>query len=117
MIRRGRAWVMRLRVLAALDAMLVLGAADSRAAELQKLRVGKAVTNAFTFTPLDVGMQSGIFKQHGLEIDEYNFGGSAKLQQGLASNSIDIGIGSGPELSFVAKGAPVLGGGADGGEA
>jgi NitT/TauT family transport system substrate-binding protein len=100
---------MKLRALAALAAMLVLGATASPAAELQKLRVGKAVTNAFTFTPLDVGMQSGIFKQHGLEIDEYNFGGSAKLQQGLASNSIDIGIGSGPELSFVAKGAPVLG--------
>ncbi len=75
----------------------------------QTLRVGKAVTNAFTFTPLDVGMKAGIFKAHGLAIDEYNFGGSAKLQQGLAADSIDIGIGSGPELSFVAKGAPVLG--------
>jgi len=79
------------------------------AAAQQKLRVGKAVTNAFTFTPLDVGMKAGIFAKHGLTIDEYNFGGSAKLQQGLAADSIDIGIGSGPELSFVAKGAPVLG--------
>jgi ABC-type nitrate/sulfonate/bicarbonate transport system substrate-binding protein len=94
--------------LAALAAMLLVNA-QGHAADLQKLRVGKAVTNAFTFTPLDVGMEAGIFKQHGLEIDEYNFGGSAKLQQGLASNSIDIGIGSGPELAFVAKGAPVLG--------
>jgi len=99
---------MRKWALAALAAMLVLSA-EGKAADLQKLRVGKAVTNAFTFTPLDVGMAAGIFKQHGLEIDEYNFGGSAKLQQGLAANSIDIGIGSGPELSFVAKGAPVLG--------
>jgi NitT/TauT family transport system substrate-binding protein len=93
-------------LLVALAALAFLAAPAS--AE-QTLRVGKAVTNAFTFTPLDVGMTAGIFKAHGLAIDEYNFGGSAKLQQGLASNSIDIGIGSGPELSFVAKGAPVLG--------
>jgi NitT/TauT family transport system substrate-binding protein len=88
---------------------MALALLGTPAAADQTLRVGKAVTNAFTFTPLDVGMKEGIFKEHGLSIDEYNFGGSAKLQQGLAADSIDIGIGSGPELSFVAKGAPVLG--------
>jgi ABC-type nitrate/sulfonate/bicarbonate transport system substrate-binding protein len=98
--RRTIAW---LGLCAAL--MLFCGSAAAD----QTLRVGKAVTNAFTFVPLDVGMKAGIFKKHGLDIDEYSFGGSAKLQQGLAANSIDIGIGSGPELSFVAKGAPVLG--------
>ncbi|HUB95557.1 MAG TPA: ABC transporter substrate-binding protein [Stellaceae bacterium] len=74
-----------------------------------KLRVGKAVPTAFTFTPLDVGIDAGIFKKHGLDVESFGFGGSAKLQQALAADSIDIGIGSGPELSFVAKGAPVLG--------
>lgn len=74
------------------------------AAAQQTLRVGKAVTNAFTFTPLDVGMKAGIFAKNGLKIDEYNFAGSAKLQQGLAAKAIDIGLGSGPELVFVAKG-------------
>jgi NitT/TauT family transport system substrate-binding protein len=97
------------RLLAALAAVLIVGMGQGRAAELQKLRVGKAVSNAFTFVPLDVGMAAGLFKAHGLEIDEFAFGGSAKLQQAMAANSIDIGIGSGPELSFVAKGAPVLG--------
>ena len=97
------------RIGAILAALVLAGAVQGHAADLQKLRVGKAVTNAFTFVPLDVGMKAGIFAKHGLDIDEYNFGGSAKLQQGLASNSIDIGIGSGPELAFVAKGAPVLG--------
>ncbi len=99
--------MMKARSLGILCAALLLLAAPASAQ--QKLRVGKAVTSAFTFVPLDVGMKAGIFKAHGLDIDEYNFGGSAKLQQGLAANSIDIGIGSGPELSFVAKGAPVLG--------
>ena len=87
----------------------VMAAGLAAAAEAETLRVGKAVTSAFTFVPLDVGMAAGLFKKHGLDIEEYNFGGSAKLQQGLASDSIDIGIGSGPEMAFVAKGAPVLG--------
>ena len=71
------------------------------------LRVGKAVPEAFSFTPLDVGMQTGIFKKHGLDIQETAFAGDAKLQQGMASDSIDIGIGSGPSMAFIAKGAPV----------
>lgn len=92
--------------LAATAAILFLAGA---AAANETVRVGKAQENAFTFVPLDVGMAAGIFKQHGLDIDEYGFAGSAKLHQGLAADSIDIGIGSGPELAFVAKGAPVLG--------
>jgi len=75
----------------------------------EKLRVGKAVPAAFSFTPLDVGMATGIFARHGLAIEEFAFGGSAKLHQALAADSLDIGLGSGPELAFVAKGAPVLG--------
>ena len=69
-------------LLAALIAVLV---ASGTASAQEKLRVGKAVTNAFTFVPLDVGVAAGLFKAHGLDIDEYNFGGSAKLQQGLAA--------------------------------
>lgn len=73
------------------------------------LRVGKAVAEPFDFTPLDVGMAKGFYRAHGIEIDEVNFAGSAKLQQGLAANAIDIGLGSGPELAFVAKGNTDLG--------
>jgi NitT/TauT family transport system substrate-binding protein len=73
------------------------------------LRVGKAIALPFDFTPLDVGMAKGFYKKHGLEIEEINFAGSAKLQQGLAADAVDIGLGSGPELSFVAKGNTDLG--------
>lgn len=73
------------------------------------LRVGKAIAGPFDFTPLDVGMAKGFFHRHGLAIEEVNFAGSAKLQQGLAANAIDIGLGSGPELGFVAKGNTDLG--------
>ena len=72
------------------------------------LRVGKAQPENFTFFPADVGIETGIFKKHGLAIEIVNFHGSAQLQQGLAANGIDIGLASGPELAFIAKGAPEL---------
>jgi NitT/TauT family transport system substrate-binding protein len=92
----------------ALTAGLVLcGGAPSHAAET--LRVGKAIAGPFDFTPLDVGIAKGFFQKHGLEIERANFAGSAKLQQGLAADAVDIGLGSGPELAFVAKGNSDLG--------
>ena len=72
----------------------------------EKLRVGKAVAFAWTFTPLDVGIQTGIFAKHGLEIEASAFNGDAKMQQGLTSDSIDVGIGGGPGMAFMVKGAP-----------
>lgn len=68
------------------------------------LRVGKAVAGPFDFVPLDIGMDKGFFKAHGIDATEVDFDGSAKLQQGLGADAIDVGLGSGPELAFVAKG-------------
>jgi len=88
---------------------LALSVAQGHAQQLQTLRVGKAVPEAFTFTPLDIGMRKGFFKQNGLDIQEIAFAGDAKMQQAMAADSIDIGIGSGPALAFIVKGAPVKG--------
>jgi ABC-type nitrate/sulfonate/bicarbonate transport system substrate-binding protein len=99
--------VIRSLTLLALVAAWALSAIDARAAET--LRVGKAVPEAFSFTPLDIGIRKGIFKQNGLDITEIASAGDAKLQQAMASNSIDIGIGSGPGLAFIVKGSPVKG--------
>jgi ABC-type nitrate/sulfonate/bicarbonate transport system substrate-binding protein len=88
----------------ALAAML---AAPAGAAEL--LRIGKAGAEAFSFVPVDVGHQMGIFKKHGLDLTISAFGGDAKLQQAMAADGIDIGLGGGPGLAFVAKGAPIKG--------
>ena len=85
--------------LAVLIAVTPAGAAE-------KLRVGKAVAFAWTFTPLDVGIQTGIFAKHGLEIEASAAAGDAKMQQALTADSIDIGIGSGPGMAFMAKGVP-----------
>lgn len=73
------------------------------------LRVGKSVPQAFSFVPLDVGMKNGIFKKSGLDIDASSFAGDAKMQQAMAADSIDIGIGSGPGMAFIVKGAPIKG--------
>jgi len=84
--------------------LIALWMAPASAAE--ELRVGKAVAFAWTFTPLDVGIQTGIFAKHGLEIEASAFNGDAKMQQGLTSDSIDVGIGGGPGMAFMVKGAP-----------
>ncbi|HEY2530570.1 MAG TPA: ABC transporter substrate-binding protein [Xanthobacteraceae bacterium] len=87
-----------------LSAMLLLMLAPVNAAET--LRVAKVVPFAWTFTPLDIGMQVGIFAKHGLDIEESASAGDAKLQQLLTADSIDIGIGSGPGMAFSVKGVP-----------
>jgi NitT/TauT family transport system substrate-binding protein len=91
--------------------LLVLAAypcAATSARAQDTLRVGRAIANSWSFVPLDVGMAVGIFTRHGLTIESVSFTGSARLQQGMAAKSIDIGLGSGPELAMVAKGAPVI---------
>jgi NitT/TauT family transport system substrate-binding protein len=85
---------------------IILVALAVPACAAEKLRVGKAVPFAWTFTPLDVGIQTGIFAKHGLEIEASAFGGDARMQQALAADGLDIGIGSGPGMAFMVKGVP-----------
>ncbi len=79
--------------------------APAQAAE--KLRVGKAVPEAFSFTPIEIGMRTGIFAKNGLEIESIAFTGDARMQQAAAAGSIDILLGSGPAMAFIVKGAPI----------
>ena len=87
----------------ATGAMIV--AASAGAAET--LRVGKAVPEAFSFVPLDIGMRKGFFAKHGLEIESIAFTGDARMQQAMASDSLDIALGSGPAMAFIVKGSPI----------
>ncbi|HXS39939.1 MAG TPA: ABC transporter substrate-binding protein [Stellaceae bacterium] len=96
-------------ICAALLGLAVCAAGVAPAHALDKLRVGKAQAQPFTFVPLDIGIEEGIFKKHNLEIEATAFPGSANLQRGIAADAIDIAVGSGPELAFVAKGNPELG--------
>jgi NitT/TauT family transport system substrate-binding protein len=90
-------------------APLVLAACAMPAFAADKLRVAKVVPFAWTFTPLDVGLQTGIFAKHGLDIEASATAGDAKLQQALTADSIDIGLASGPGMAFMAKGVPAKG--------
>jgi ABC-type nitrate/sulfonate/bicarbonate transport system substrate-binding protein len=101
-----RLHLIRVALLAAVTVAL-LGVADPAAAQ-EPLKVGRAIANSWSFVPLDVGIATGIFAKHDLAIESVSFTGSARLQQGLAAKSVDIGLSSGPELAMVAKGAPVL---------
>jgi len=71
------------------------------------LRVGKAVPEAFSFVPLDVGARYGFFKKYGIDIEASAYNGGGKLQQALTADSIDIGLGSSPEMASIVKGVPV----------
>ncbi len=87
-------------------AILLLAASVAPARAAEKLRVAKVVPFAWSFTPLDIGIATGIFAKHGLDIEASASAGDAKLQQLLAAGSVDIGIGSGPGMAFSVKGVP-----------
>jgi len=72
------------------------------------ITVAKTSAVAWTFTPLDIGVEVGIFKKHGFdEVKIVALPGDARMQQAFASNSIEFGLGSGPSMAFGARGAPV----------
>ena len=91
-------------VLAALAAAMATPAAAA-----DKLRVGKAVPEAFSFVPPDVGMRNGVFQKNKVELELTAFAGDARMQQAAAADSIDILLGSGPAMAFIAKGSPIKG--------
>lgn len=84
-------------------AVLPAAAADAQPV----VRVGKAQANQFGFVPADVGIDAGIFKKHGLEVQISAFGGDARLNQALAADGIDIALGGSPALAAIVKGAPM----------
>ncbi len=92
---------------AAAAALIGLSLAPAAQAET-KVRVGQPQAGTFQFVPLEVGIEAGIFKRHGIDVEVSSFGGGPRVQQAIAAGSIDIGLGSGPELALAAKGAPEI---------
>src|SRR5215813_2346393 len=93
-----------IRVLLVTSALIGAGVAYAN----DHVRVGKAQGSAWTFLPLDIGVEQGLFAKHGLDIESADLAGDAKVQQALAAGSIDVGLGSGPGMAFAAKGSPVV---------
>lgn len=100
----------RRQALSALAGSVVaFGAPVLHAAEkLATLRVGKAVVENIGFIPLDVGMEYSIFAKNGLAIEELNFAGGAKIAQAMTAGALDISLSAGPDMAFIAKGAPEI---------
>jgi NitT/TauT family transport system substrate-binding protein len=84
-------------------------AAMAALAHAETLNVGEPQATVFDFVPLHVGVEKGIFARHGVDIKIFDLRGAAEQQQALISGAIDVGLGSGPAMSFSARGAPVKG--------
>lgn len=94
---------------AAAAAALCLAAFMRPAAADTTLVVGKANPEAESIMTVNVGYDAGIFKKHGLDVQIQDFtGGGSRIVQALTAGSIDIAVGAGTQMSFVAKGAPML---------
>src|SRR5579862_7256204 len=97
-------WILRAAgACAALAGLILTGAAAAQTA----IRLGKAQANQFAFIPADVGVETGIFKKHGIDLDISAFAGDAKMVQGLTAGSIDIALGGSPSFAAIVKGAPM----------
>ena len=88
-------------------AVAALSLVHSAASADTKLRVGKAQPNQFAFVPADIGIETGIFKKHGLTVETSAFGGDARMMQALTADGIDIALGGGPALATIVKGTPI----------
>lgn len=96
---------MRLALSLIATAIFAVTTGTAPAADL--LRIGNAGRESFSFTPATIGQEVGLFAKHGLNLEIAGFGGDAKLQQAMAADAVDIGLGSGPGMAFIAKGSPV----------
>jgi NitT/TauT family transport system substrate-binding protein len=58
---------------------------------------------------MNVGMEKGFFARHNLKIEYASFAGSAKIQQAMIADAIDIAVSAGPEFPFLIKAAAATG--------
>jgi len=89
---------------AVLVAAIATLAAQSPAAD--KLRVGNPAPSVFAFAAIEVGIQTQIFLNHGIDAQDVEFVGAAHEQQGLVAGNIDVALGSGLDMAGIVKGVP-----------
>src|SRR5258706_12230149 len=68
------------------------------------LRVGVSIPAAIAFVPLQVGIDTGIFKKHGLDVERADLGGAARAHQALAAGSLELVGAAGPRLPLGGEG-------------
>src|SRR5271170_1800670 len=99
-------WIVRLAGACAAAALAGLILTDAASAQTT-LRLGKAQANQFAFIPADIGVETGIFKKHGIDLDIAAFAGDVKMVQALTANGLDIALGGSPSFLAIVKGAPM----------
>lgn len=87
-------------------AILALGCncpTSPSSASLEKVKIGQFGQSKFLFyLPLYTAMESGFFKEQGLDVDLYFVGNDDQIFSAVASGSIDFGIGD-PIFSAIAN--------------
>ena len=74
-----------------------------------KLRVGNPSAQAFPFIPFEIALRKGFMTQNGIDAERVDLSGGAQLHQAMIAGGLEIAIAAGPDLAFVAKGAPEIG--------
>jgi ABC-type nitrate/sulfonate/bicarbonate transport system substrate-binding protein len=95
------------RLIGAAGAIAVVFILSGAASAQTTLRLGKAQANQFAFVPADVGVDTGIFKKHGIDLEISSFTCDAKEMQALTAGSLDIALGGGPAIAAIVKGVPM----------
>ncbi len=101
--------IRRTLVSAATAAVLAMGgiATQSTAAlAATTLTVGNPQGDSFSFVPLAIGKELGIFSKHEIDLKVATFNGSAELEKALEKGTVEIALGSGTEFAFIPGGAP-----------
>jgi len=98
-MKRKAAWL-----IVAVVALGIPGMAIHACAE--PLRAGTPASNNFTFLPLRIGVERGVYKKYDLDVEVTDFGGGAKLQQAFVAGGVDVAVSAGTDMAFIAKGAP-----------
>src|SRR5581483_9609472 len=96
----------RFGFLASVAAAALLFVSPSHAADT--LHVGKAINVLWIYTPLDIGVEQGIFQKYGLDVQVSTLPGDAKFAAALIAKSIDIGLAGGPAMALSVKGSPAI---------
>ncbi len=97
------------RAIAALLGVTLIFAGATRSGSTagpDTIRVGRAVSTAFAFAVLEVGVDAHIWDKLNLKLDISTFKGDADVQRAMTANQIDFGLGGGPAMGYHAKGVP-----------
>lgn len=83
--------------------LVLLAALPAHAADL--VRVGRAA-NGFSYAPIEIGNEAGIYRKLGLDVTITTFSGAAKLDQAMIGGATDVALTGATDIAYSVKGAP-----------